>query len=285
MFNAFDTNRDVRKYLPWLKSQGFTTALRYYTALGGPKRLSRAEAEALVRYGFKLGVVYQDRGNAAEFFSEERGRSAALRALNYAMQEIGQPFGSAIYFAVDFDASKAEIRDHIVPHFRALRAALVEPGQPTPAYAVGAYGSGLVLRTLLDAGLIEFAWLSMSTGFRESAAFLQSGRWNLHQRLEVADAPTPAGPFSYDPNEIGVAGCGDFTLELAEPTSSVAPRYRVNARSGLLLRKGPGTEFERIRSLPAGHELSVLSHRGDWAQVDLEGDGLADGYCHSGFLT
>ena len=49
MATAFDTNRDVRKFIPWLKSQGFTTAIRYYTALASPKRMTRAEAEALVR--------------------------------------------------------------------------------------------------------------------------------------------------------------------------------------------------------------------------------------------
>lgn len=285
MATAFDTNRDVRKFIPWLKSQGFTTAIRYYTALASPKRMTRAEAEALVRGGLKLASVYQDRGNAAADFDADRGRTAGTRALNYAMQEIGQPLGTAIYFSVDFDASAKEIREHIVPHFQAIRTALVEPGQGGPAYRVGAYGSGLVLRTLLDAGLIELSWLSMSMGFRESLAFHQAGTWNLHQHLEIRNAATPVGPLSYDPDEVGVGGCGEFTLELADSTPAVAPRYRVNARSGLLLRTGPGKDFERITSLPAGRELGVLSHHGEWALVDLEGDGQADGYCHAGFLV
>ena len=290
MITALDTNRDVRPFAPWVKSQGFTLVLRYYTALASPKALTRAEALALVAKGFTLGAVYQDRGNAAVDFSAERGTAAGLRALRYAMHTIGQPRGTGIYFSVDFDASQREITERIVPHFQAIRAVLIEAGETQPSYRIGAYGSGLLLKNLLDAGLIELAWLSMSTGFRESKAFYASNRWHLHQKLEVKDVSTPAGKFAYDPNEVAASGCGDFSLELPEATSVAATRepahrLRVNARAGLLLRKGPGKEFERIRSLTAGTELFVLEHSGDWALVDLQGDGFADGYCHGGFLS
>lgn len=287
MLTALDTNRDVRPFAPWLKTQGFRTVLRYYTALASPKALTRAEALALVAHGFTLGAVYQDRGTTAADFSADRGKAAGQHALQYAMQTIGQPRGTGLYFSVDFDASQREISNHILPHFRAVREALIEAGETAPSYRIGAYGSGLVLRNLLDAGVIELAWLSMSSGFRENKTFLQSGRWNLHQKLEIKNVNTPAGKFSYDPNEVAEAGCGDFTLELPQPLAEneQAPRYRVNARSGLLLRKGPGTEFARLRSLPAGTELHVLARSGDWAQVDLQGDGLADGYSHAGFLS
>jgi hypothetical protein len=249
--------------------------------------LTRAEALALVAQGFTLGAVYQDRGTTADDFNAERGRAAGQHALRYAMHTIGQPRGTGLYFSVDFDASQREINTHILPHFRAVREGLIEAGESSPSYRIGAYGSGLVLRNLLDAGVIELAWLSMSSGFRESKAFLRSGRWNLHQKLEIKNADTPAGKFSYDPNEVAEAGCGDFSLELPETlaVNPSAPRFRVNARSGLLLRKGPGIEFDRIRSLPAGTELNVLNRSGDWVQVDLQGDGLADGYSHAGFLS
>lgn len=286
MITALDTNRDVRPFAPWLKSQGFRTVLRYYTALASPKALTRAEALALVAQGFTLGAVYQDRGTKADDFSVDRGKAAGLHALDYAMSTIGQPRTSGLYFSVDFDASQTEINKHILPHFRGIRDGLTEPGETSPSYRIGAYGSGLVLRNLLDAGLIDLCWLSMSSGFRESKAFFKSGRWNLHQKLEVKDVPTPGGRFSYDPNEVADSGCGDFTLELPASLTAgdAAGRFRVIARSGLLLRKGPGTEFNRLASMPSGTELQVLERSGDWALVDLQGDGLADGYCHAGFL-
>jgi len=285
MLTGLDTNRDVRPFADWAKAQGFSVIMRYYTALASPKALTRAEALRLVAEGFHLGVVYQDRGNKAANFNAERGSAAGKHALNYAMRTIGQPRGSGIYFSVDFDASQTEIDEHILPHFQSVRAALIEPGETQPSYRVGAYGSGLVLKNLLEKGVIELAWLSMSTGFRGSKAFFRSGRWNLHQKLEVKDVPTPAGPFSYDPNEISASGCGEFRLDLPETTDhSLGLRYWVNARSGLLLRTGPGIEFDKIRTLAAGTEVNVLERAGDWAQIDLQGDGLADGYSHAGFL-
>ncbi|MEA2834203.1 MAG: hypothetical protein QOG66_2405 [Methylobacteriaceae bacterium] len=65
-------------------------------------------------------------------------------------------------------------------------------------------------------------------------------------------------------------------------------RYAVIARDGLKLRGGPGTQFEPERTLPLGTELNVLSSdpaERSWARVDLEGDGLLDGYVFAAFLA
>ena len=62
-------------------------------------------------------------------------------------------------------------------------------------------------------------------------------------------------------------------------------RYRVNARSGLRLRGGPGTEFDIVERLVNGQIVSCIATSGDWCQIDLEGDGSADGFCHGGFLV
>jgi hypothetical protein len=60
--------------------------------------------------------------------------------------------------------------------------------------------------------------------------------------------------------------------------------YRVTARSGLRMRGGPGTNFEVLNKLSANQRVQVIQKDGDWYQVDLQNDGLADGYCHAGFL-
>jgi hypothetical protein len=65
-------------------------------------------------------------------------------------------------------------------------------------------------------------------------------------------------------------------------------RYVVNARDGLKLRGGPGTNFESEKTLPAGTELNVVevsSQDPSWVRVDLEGDGLLDGYVFASFLV
>jgi hypothetical protein len=79
-------------------------------------------------------------------------------------------------------------------------------------------------------------------------------------------------------------------IALAGPAPSLlAPgRYSVNARGGLKLRGGPGTNFGSERTLPAGTELNVVDTSTQdpaWVRVDLEGDGLLDGYVFAAFLA
>jgi hypothetical protein len=61
-------------------------------------------------------------------------------------------------------------------------------------------------------------------------------------------------------------------------------RKRVNARSGLILRSGPGLNFDRLEVLPYGTAVYVLGNSNGWAQIDKLGDGAADGYVSAGFL-
>jgi len=64
-------------------------------------------------------------------------------------------------------------------------------------------------------------------------------------------------------------------------------RFRVNVRHGLNLRKGPGTAYGITETLAPGTVVTVLGYDGpggDWARVDLEGDGRVDGHVHAGYL-
>jgi hypothetical protein len=75
----------------------------------------------------------------------------------------------------------------------------------------------------------------------------------------------------------------------SNPTAIQAPgRYAVIARSGLKLRGGPGVAFGSDITLPAGTELNVVATSPldpSWVRVDLEGDGLFDGYVFAAFLA
>jgi hypothetical protein len=73
----------------------------------------------------------------------------------------------------------------------------------------------------------------------------------------------------------------------AGPRASAAShseRMFVNARDGLRLRSGPGTNFPPIRTLPLNTPLDVLGRDNEWAKIDLEGDGVADGFVLATFL-
>lgn len=66
-----------------------------------------------------------------------------------------------------------------------------------------------------------------------------------------------------------------------------SPLFSVNARNVLNLRSGPSLDFRILRTLPTGTILRIQDFDGtsqEWAQVDLEGDGVSDGYVFRSFL-
>lgn len=70
----------------------------------------------------------------------------------------------------------------------------------------------------------------------------------------------------------------------AEAPVRSSRRSIVMARGRLWLRKGPGLGFEPAGLLVEGTELSVLGFDGEWARVDLQGDGRIDGHVFAAFL-
>lgn len=76
----------------------------------------------------------------------------------------------------------------------------------------------------------------------------------------------------------------DLELDLGTGTKPTGGRFRVTARGGLRLRGGPGTGYETLGKLPPGKIVRSLGLHGEWMQVDSEGDGLADGFCHGAYL-
>ncbi len=63
----------------------------------------------------------------------------------------------------------------------------------------------------------------------------------------------------------------DVTLPPVTPSTEI---WYVTAKSGLLLRSGPGTEFTYIRALPLGTQVTVVRWDGNWA---FTGEGWLSG--------
>jgi uncharacterized protein YgiM (DUF1202 family) len=84
------------------------------------------------------------------------------------------------------------------------------------------------------------------------------------------------------------AGIGAFTVlddgPADGPAGQVGERYIVVARAGLRLREGPGTQFDVVGGLRHGQLVFVTSIADGWVRVDVEGDGLVDGFASAGFL-
>jgi hypothetical protein len=218
-----DTSRDCSARLKALRAAGIETVIRYYARAMSAKVIRRAEALAIAAAGLRLAVVYEGAGDRVSAFSQETGARDAAFARRYGAGEIGQPAGSAVYFAVDFDAGAAQIRDAVMPYFRGVARAFGERNG-LPVYRVGVYGSGAVCQAVLDAGLAELAWLSCSSGWRGYQSFLVSGRRHLRQHPPRMIAALEADPNDANPQQGGI---GDFVPAAAaaklQPPSQPVP--------------------------------------------------------------
>lgn len=90
--------------------------------------------------------------------------------------------------------------------------------------------------------------------------------------------PGPAFPMRrFQTLDGGAAGSGSLAEnDLGE--------FEVVVRDELNLRGGPGSTFAVVAKLAPGRKLRVLREEGDWRLVDLQGDGVQDGFVHGAFL-
>ncbi len=61
--------------------------------------------------------------------------------------------------------------------------------------------------------------------------------------------------------------------------------YEITARSGLKLREGAGTNFDVLQVVPLNTRVFIVKEKDGWASVDLQGDGVADGWMSLDFLS
>ena len=74
----------------------------------------------------------------------------------------------------------------------------------------------------------------------------------------------------------------------AHALGSAPLAFKVVARQGLHLRAGPAATFNTLSQLQPGTVVTVQGFdgaTGDWARIDLQGDGLVDGHLHRAFLV
>lgn len=205
MTQIIDTNHDVTHRLDALRAAGIKTIFRYINPLnpGGEKTIKPAEARAIAGGGFRLGLVCEGWGGAGDFEHGDINAPDGKRDAEFCVAHaatVGAPDGACIYFAVDTDASAAEIQRLVVPYFQAIAAVLTDDGP----YRIGVYGSGAVCRAVED--LVDLTWLSCSLGWTDSRDYLVEAPppWALRQHTPQVIAGIDA-----DPDEAN-GDCGDF---------------------------------------------------------------------------
>jgi len=199
VLKGLDTTMELTRHAVALRRQGYDFAMRYYSH-NAAKNLSLGEARALSQAGMRIGVVWETSGTHAGFFSRAQGLADGAAAFLMATQVIGQPFGSAIYFAVDYDPTQADIDGAISNYFTGVHAALHVGAEGQPSYRVGVYGSGLCCGVLVERGIAALSWLSQSTGFAGSRQYAEQGRYDLIQMLPARILGEDGIVLSVDPD-------------------------------------------------------------------------------------
>jgi hypothetical protein len=125
------------------------------------KRLTRSEAEAISGAGMQIVSVYETEANrpsGGAAYGRVDGAAAYAEA-----KAIGQPNGSAIYFAVDYDAPPKDY-DTIEAYLRAAAREL--QGE----YEVGVYGSYAVVEEMAQRGAAGHLWQTYAWSGGKKAA-------------------------------------------------------------------------------------------------------------------
>jgi hypothetical protein len=254
MAEGLSTNRRCESSAACLIAAGKTFAIRYHsrTTTQPEKRLQPREAAELARAGLDIATVYQDRARQEIDFGAARGEQDAISALTYAGQ-VGQPAGSAVYFAVDTDFSAAQLRSVVLPYFRRIDEVFRQAGGGTAYLRIGVYGSGLTCRLLGALPFVDFTWLAEATGWRESATYTG---WDVKQHLNTGQQLCALGN-AFQRCE-AKPQFGQFRPVGFAVTAGQGELRRVKAE-GANLRHLPTTQFnDPIVLLPQGHAVRVL---------------------------
>jgi hypothetical protein len=211
MKRGISSAKNLVPFVSCLADSGIRFAFRYYSQSFW-KRLTLAEARTLTGAGIEIGIVYEDGPINVNYFTSTRGQADAQRAIGFA-QAMGQASGTAIYFAVDYDASLSHL-SAISSYFTAVRSKLDIAG-----YQVGIYAGGTVCQTIKDnQGLAAFSWLAESTGWLGSRTY---STWDIKQSVAHSPLCGLAGPHNgeeadYEDNQ-AQDNFGGFSLQPAAP--------------------------------------------------------------------
>jgi hypothetical protein len=190
---GIDLPIDSRDVSNELKGSRLDFVARYYRdpASRWPT-LSAAEAQMVSSSGMSLVAVWESHSHKRDYFSYASGYSDGMTAHRQA-KAIGQPSGTGIYFAVDYNAQEPDVRGPVDQYFRGVHAGLAAAAGQAREYRVGVYGSGAVCDYLKRTRLAEYAWLSNSTAWSGYDSFTD---WNIKQSRR-----SPLLSFDQDSNE------------------------------------------------------------------------------------
>ncbi|SFA83130.1 protein of unknown function [Cohnella sp. OV330] len=132
-----------------LASAGYAFAARYLVPSSYAwKRMTADEAKLITAAGMRIVSVYETTANRAAS-GADAGRNDGAAAYAEALA-VGQPKGTVIYFAVDYDAQSKD--------FDAIEAYLKAAAKQITGYETGVYGSYTVVEEMAKRGACAHFW-------------------------------------------------------------------------------------------------------------------------------
>jgi hypothetical protein len=302
-----DTPHNAAKVAAKLAAQNVKVVVRFFARKPQPGLREKVmasdgnmidgvrEPTILIRHGLSIVSLYQYRNNLPEKFikgledtgSAKTEAAADAKAALEQARLVGQPEGSAIYFGVDFNVTRASL-EPVLEYFRVM-------GQTVGNhYALGIYGNGFVNRMLRQEKLVAYNWISASRSHEETVAFYNSGQWHLFQNQVDRRWFGPPGKCStgldvdtnlQNPGMSGIGAWGAGGVDSSR-NRKIFDQRRFAIRATSVVQEGGDRQGCKpdVR-VARNNNVRVLAQSGAWSGVDVDEDGNIDGQVKTADLT
>lgn len=178
------------------------------------KELQPGELADIFDAGLSVFPIWQYNARELADFSYTRGFQDALRAHDRAVH-YGFNRGTVIYFAVDYDATQADIESNIVPYFNGVLAGLINRGK---RYVHGVYGSRNVCAEVTKHTYARWSFVSgMSWGFSGNLGFPLPANWAFNQ---IKEFTFTGGGTEFDlDNDVHKSGTDQGQKSVSKPST------------------------------------------------------------------
>ncbi len=224
-----------------IKTAGYSVVGRYlgYKTRGWDKGMTPQEVKGILAAGLKIFSIWEGQSTHVGYFTYSQGILDGAHALTEALW-IGQPTGTAIYFAVDYDAQPTDM-SLTRSYFEGVRKSLGS------SYKMGDYGGICVLSNVSadyywEAVGWEYGQISPRACMRqitentivcgtqvdESEIYSDFGGWPVEQHT----APAPMKVYVMD-KPMRAIGIDDQTYVIWTALNALDTQYKELNNSGL----------------------------------------------------
>jgi peptidoglycan hydrolase-like protein with peptidoglycan-binding domain len=159
------------------------------------KFIQPGELDVIFRNGLRVFPLSEYAGTTLSYFTYQQGWDDARKAHDRASGVYQFDTGTVIYFAVDYDATQADIDSSIAPYFDGIVAGLASKGKK---YVHAVYGSRNVCAEITRRSNARWSFVSdMSYGFSGNMGYPLPDNWSFNQ-IQTTTIGSGAGAVQID---------------------------------------------------------------------------------------